>query len=140
MNHTEYGTVAIGSPNSIMRRITEQPEPIEESRTDYNVSTSTPWGVAQTAKHFGRGIVQYSTAGHGGFHVSAGLLKQMPEYLQTADLYASGADGWFEEDCAWAIVAVCFPERFPQQARLDAVRTMQSTYPEQWERFVNDTL
>lgn len=134
MNTTEYGTTAIGAPNSIMRHITQYPD-AELPRVDYNVSTRTPWGTAQSAAHFGAGIILYGTASHGGFHVSASLLNRIPDYLQTADVYAPGDAGWYEEDCAWAIVVVCFPERFQMQSRLDAMDTMRSTYPQQWERF-----
>lgn len=137
MNHTEYGTVAVGAPNSAMRRITEYPEPQTEPRHNYNVRTSTPWGTAQTATYYAHGLVNYSTAGHGGLHVSNGLLKRIPLYMQYADQYATGTAGWYEEDCGWAIVVVCLPEFFSMQMRLDAVRTMQSTYPKQWERFCN---
>jgi hypothetical protein len=63
------------------------------------------------------------------------LLKRIPEYLQTADAYAPGTSGWFEEDCASAIVIVCLPEFFPMEWRMDAVCTMQSTYAAQWQRF-----
>lgn len=145
-NHTEYGTVAIGAPGSTMRRITEAPEPKYPCThgaenwppTSYDVQTNTPWGPAQTASYFAKGLIQYSTAGHGGFHVSNGLLKRIPEYLQTADAYASGRAGWFEEDCASAIVIVCLPEFFPMAWRYNAMDTMRSTYPEQWERFCRE--
>jgi hypothetical protein len=143
MNHNESGTIAVGAPGSAMRRITEAPEPKwpctagAESwpPVDYNPRTSTPWGTAQSAYHFGRGVISYSTAGHGGFHVSNGLLKRIPDYLQTADQYAPGTHGWFEEDCASAIVIVCLPEFFPMAWRYNAVETMRRTYPEQWARF-----
>ena len=134
MNHNESGTVAVGAPNSAMRRITEPAEP-SEPRHDYSPRTSTPWGEAQSATYFAKGLIMYSTASHGGFHVSNGLLKRIPDYLQTADAYASGTAGWYEEDCASAIVIVCLPEFFPMEWRMNAVRTMQSTYPKQWERF-----
>ena len=134
-NVTEHGTTAVGAPNSAIRFITQYPEPELPRRNNYNVHTSTPWGTAQTATYFGEGLVQYSTAGHGGFHVSAGLLKRMPEYLQTRDKYTNGKAGWFEEDCAWAIVAICYPERFTQYERQEAVRTMQSYYADVWQQF-----
>ena len=100
MNHNDNGTVAVGAPNSIMRWLTELAEPAELPHTDYNVSTSTPWGVAQSATHFGAGIIQYSTASHGGFHVSAGLLPRIPDYLQTADKYAPGTAVWYRRGCS----------------------------------------
>jgi hypothetical protein len=120
------------------KRIADPVEPATERRRNY-VHTSTPWGTADCATYYGSGIVFYSTPGHGGFHVSAGLLKSMPEYLRTADKFADGTRGWFEEDCGWAIVAICFPDRFSMQNRIDAVRTMQSTYPAQWAKFVSES-
>jgi len=135
MNHTEYGTIAVGAPNSAMRRITEHPEPTHPPAVDYTVTTNTPWGTAQSATYYTKGLIMYSTAGHGGFHVSNGLLKRIPEYLQTADQYSDGRIGWFEEDCASAIVIVCLPEFFPMDWRMNAVSTMRSFYPKQWEQF-----
>jgi len=120
----------IGAPNSIMRKLTSLPEP-QEGMTRYDVSTSTPWGAAQSAKNYGTGIVQYSTASHGGFHVSRRLLLQMAEDMR-GDAYAPL--GWFEEDCAWSLVALAFPERFPLQARWDALDTARRYYPRQYER------
>jgi hypothetical protein len=104
--------------------------------TRYNVQTSTPWGTAQTARSFGRGIIQYSTAGHGGFHVSSGLLRRMDKDMR-GDIYAPL--GWFEEDCAWSLVVLSFPERFSLQARLDAVDTAKSYYPQQFQRLASRT-
>lgn len=136
MNHTEQGTIAVGAPGSAMRRIMSPPEPAQETATtNYNTSTYTPWGTAQAATYYAKGIVFYSTASHGGFHVSNGMLKRIPEYLQKADKYADGTAGWFEEDCASAIVIICFSELFPVKWRENAVSTMQSTYPEQWAEF-----
>lgn len=119
---------------SVVKRLQEAPDPTEFP-TNYNVRTSTPWGTAQTARQYGRGIVQYSTAGHGGFHVSAGLLEQMPESFKTADSYTDGHKGWFEEDCAWSLVVLAFPERFKREWRAEAVRTAQSYYPQVLEEF-----
>lgn len=135
MNHNESGTIAIGAPGSAMRRITEPAEPKVESMTNYNVRTQTPWGTAQSATQCGRGIVLYSTASHGGFHVSAELLKQMPEYLRIADKYADGNAGWFEEDCGVALVVISFPERFSMKWRETAIDIMKMVYPDQWKQF-----
>ena len=61
------------------------------------VSTSTPWGKADYAASYCRGITFYSTPSHGGVKVSAGLNKRIPESLRVDS-------GWYEEDCDWAIV------------------------------------
>ncbi len=136
MNTLENGNIAVGAPGSLMRRLHELPEP-ELEITRYGVSTSTPWGTAQTARNFGVGIVQYSTASHGGFQVSSRLLLQMAEDMR-GDAYAPL--GWFEEDCAWCMVALSFPERFPLQSRLDALDTLRSTYPQQFKRLCEPSL
>jgi len=130
MNHNNNGTIAVGAPNSIMRKLTSLPEPTP-SITRYDVSTSTPWGVAQSACNYGKGIVQYTTAGHGGFHVSSGLLRKMDEDMR-GDAYAPL--GWFEEDCAWCLVVLSFPERFNMKYRLAALDTARSYYPQQYQR------
>ena len=131
MNHNENGTVAVGAPNSIMRKLTSLPVPEFKDDTRYDVHTSTPWGMAQSAKNFGVGIVLYGTASHGGFHVSSGLLRKMAEDMR-GDAYAPL--GWFEEDCAWCLVVLSFPERFDMQSRLDALDTARRYYPQQYER------
>jgi hypothetical protein len=135
MNTTEHGTLAVGAPGSAMRRITEHPEPVSEPQVNYNVNAHTPWGSAQSATYYANGVIAYTTASHGGFHLSKTALRRVPEYLQTADAYANGRDGWFEEDCASAIVVVCFPELFKSEWRENAVSTMRHFYPEQWQRF-----
>lgn len=132
MNHTEQGTVAVGAPGSAMRRIMSAPEPLVEHITRYDVSTSTPWGTAQTAKSLAHGIVWYTTASHGGCHVSPKLLETMPEYLRGD---ACAPHGWFEEDCAWAMVAIAFPQHFTIKDRATAIDTMRQYYPEQWAKF-----
>ena len=134
MNVNENGTTAIGAPNSAMRFITT-PSDVLLPGTDWNCSTSTPWGTAQSAMRFARGLISYSTAGHGGLHVSSGLLARIPEYMRQAAVYGGGVNGWFEEDCESAIVIVCLPEFFPMTWRENAIGTMQSYYPKQWERF-----
>ncbi len=131
MNHTENGNIAIGAPNSLMRWLTDMPEPKQEPRVSYNVRTSTPWGEAQVAYYYAWGIVRYNTAGHGGFHVSAGLLRKMAEDMR-GDAYSPL--GWFEEDCAWCLVVLSFPDKFSKQARLYAVDTAKSYYPQQFAR------
>ena len=127
-------TNPVGAPNSIMRKFHDLPEPSAMQR-EYSPCKITPWGTAQSARRYGNGVIFYSTASHGGFHLSASALRRVPAYLQQADLYADGTLGWYEEDCASAIVIVCLPELFPLEHRLNAAATMQRTYPGPWEQF-----
>jgi hypothetical protein len=71
------------------------------------VPTSTPWGPAQTARKIANGIMVYSTARHGGYHLSPTRAAQVPASIRS---FAGGA--WFEEDCDWAVVCLVFPREF----------------------------
>lgn len=35
-----------------------------------------------------------------------------------------GSENWYEEDCAWACVALAFPDRFPAEAQEHARNTL----------------
>src|SRR5207248_2595464 len=70
------------------------------------MSTSTPWGLSQTTTRHAPGITFYSTASHGGFHLSAGRLAQVHPAMRELSGYPAG---WFEEDCDWAVVGLHFP-------------------------------
>jgi hypothetical protein len=94
---------------------------------------NTPWGPSQQTKRFSNGIVRVDTAGHGGYYVPAELQSQMPECYRKAD-------GWYEEDCEWAMVAVSFPDFFAPATVVDADRTLRNWYPTQWEEVNGRTL
>lgn len=106
-----------------------------ERKTTYP-KTSTPWGQAQTATKYGRGVVYYSTAGHGGFHLSPKMNAEVPDYLRTASAYAITKDkGWYEEDCEWAFVAVSLPDLFTVDEIVSALDTIRGYYPDAYEKF-----
>lgn len=69
--------------------------------------SASPWGPIQTVTKLADGIVSVTTASHGGICVSPSLLAKMPV---KSTPYSEG--GWFEEDCDWALVALCFPYAF----------------------------
>jgi hypothetical protein len=73
----------------------------------------TPWGESQTVRQIGAGIVQVSTASHGGFHVPRELLARIPKSEQAYARSWSGSASWYEEDCCALSVLVAFPEFFP---------------------------
>ena len=67
------------------------------------------------------GIMEYGTPSHGGIHVSATRLAQMPESWRES----FAGDGWYEEDCDWALVALAFPECFDKRALEHALGTAE---------------
>lgn len=91
------------------------------------MATNTYWGEAQTSEKIAHGIMHYMTASHGGYHLSAGRMREM---LTSYKGVGFGADkGWFEEDCAAALVEVTFPEFFTPERVAESIRTMRQWYP-----------
>lgn len=62
--------------------------------------SSSPWGPIQTVTALGPDVVSVTTASHGGLRVSLTALAQMPAPARQT---AYSRDGWFEEDCDWAL-------------------------------------
>lgn len=94
----------------------------------------TPWGAVQTLRIIAEGIVQVSTAGHGGLVLSDERLKAMPERFK---LNVYGGGRYFEEDCEWALVALAFPDAFTADYIQSAKETAAAYYP---NLAVNDSL
>ncbi len=102
--------------------------------------TSTPWGPSQDSNRIVVGIMFYHTAGHGGVHLSPKRNAQMPDYMRSED-------GWYEEDCEWALAAAVFFDEFLADAQnhKDITRdeyynivmdTVRNWYPTAYEKFM----
>ena len=94
--------------------------------------TYTPWGRAQCSEKYATGIVSYSTTGHGGFHLSDGMLAKMPENIRnwwSGQSHYGQSENWFEEDCEWAVVALAFPMCFTAFEVECATKTIKVYYP-----------
>ena len=90
--------------------------------------TQTPWGPSQTVEHIATGIIEYTTASHGGIHVASKLNKQMPESIRVES-------GWYEEDVDWVFVVVNFPQHFTQQKYAEAREIFRNLLPDIYERY-----
>lgn len=95
------------------------------------MGTRTPWGMSDSSKRYARGVVSYTTPGHGGFHLS----KTMNSLVHSA---WRKANGWYEEDCEWAIVALTFPHLFRAPEIAAARSTAKSWYPDGFEAFTGE--
>ena len=95
-------------------------------RREISSTASTPWGRSQGATVYAEGVVCHSTAGHGGFHLSAERNRKVHAMLQSRG-------GWYEEDAGWAIVALTFPHLFTSYERRCAERTIKDSWPDAWE-------
>lgn len=69
---------------------------------------------------------RHSTAGHGGFYLSADRNAKVLPLLRKVT-------PWYEEDCEWAIVALSFPDLFTAHERSLAEKTIRNTWPDEWE-------
>lgn len=90
----------------------------------------TPWGSAQYVKTFGRGIAECGTASHGGVRVSRGLAEKVMLAAVLKQAIKQGGYYWFEEDCAYALVVLTFPDRFEEKHHEYAHNAGKNWYPE----------
>lgn len=89
--------------------------------------TSSPWGGVDSAKEYGPGVWSVSTPSHGGFRLSSERNAAVADYWRSAD-------GWYEEDCDWAIVCATWPELFEPLWRQQADVTLRNWYPDAYEQ------
>jgi hypothetical protein len=118
-------------------RVAENAEHQREKRAlgrrEIRSSANTPWGPSQGATVYAEGVTAHSTAGHGGFHLSADRNRKVHAMLRAAN-------GFYEEDEAWAIVAITFPKLFTGFERRSAECTVKDSYPDAWEALTGTLL
>lgn len=86
------------------------------------MGTRTPWGTSDYSKKYAPGVIFYGTPSHGGYHLCATKNALVHEAWRRKD-------GWYEEDCDWAIVALTFPELFAEHLA-HARSTAKNWYPD----------
>lgn len=118
---------------AVLERAEHQRELTSLSRRDARVTASTPWGPSQSATFYAEDIVFHSTAGHGGFQLSSARNAKVHPMLRAAG-------GWYEEDEAWAIVAITLPHLFTAFERRCAERTLKDSWPDAWEKIFGTVL
>jgi hypothetical protein len=110
----------------VMENAGHQREKRALGRVEIHSRARTPWGTSQGAIVYAEGVECHSTAGHGGFKLSAARNRKVHPLLR-----AEG--GWYEEDCAWAIVAITFPQFFTAYERRCAEQMIRGSWPDAWE-------
>lgn len=98
------------------------------------VGSSSPWGPIQTVEPLGPDAAFVTTASHGGLRVSLAAMARLPEAVRETPY---SQNGWFEEDCDWALpyLALALDGFEPDGARAAevhaaAVRTVQRFHPQ----------
>ncbi|RWX74817.1 hypothetical protein EPK99_23255 [Neorhizobium lilium] len=118
-------------------RVFEHAEHQRESRglgrCEISARAYTPWGLSQHTTVYADGVERHSTASHGGFRLSP---------LRNCKVHPSlrVEDGFYEEDCAWAAVAITFPDLFTGFERRCAEVTIRDWQPAAWEKIFGRVL
>lgn len=87
----------------------------------------TPWGRSDGYIDYGDGVERHTTPSHGGFWVPKRLNKSIPDSYRRSN-------GWYEEDCEWAKVAVSLPHLFTDRERRTADRILRDWFPDEYEQ------
>lgn len=74
------------------------------------MAADTPWGKAQTTAVIADGMIEYTTASHGGIWISEERLERMSEPYKSIAPFAGRL--WYEEDADWALIALAFPDDY----------------------------
>jgi hypothetical protein len=126
--YSRYGHIE--NEAAFRARMIEQAEHRRElamlSRKVTRIACPTPWGPSQSATVHAEGIVEHSTASHGGFQLSTERNARVHPLMRSEA-------GFYEEDCDWAIVAITFPDLFTAYERRCAEKTLKDWSPEAWE-------
>lgn len=80
----------------------------------------TPWGPSQIDEEIAAGIIRVHTAGHGGFYLT-------PANNGSVHKAWRKANGFYEEDEEWSIVALTFPQHFTA-VQIDRAHRLSKTY------------
>lgn len=126
--YSHHGAVA--DEAEFQARMFEQAEHSRElralARPTVRMNCCTPWGPSQGATVYAEGIVSHTTAGHGGFKLSNECNVKIHPMLRCAG-------GWYEEDAAWAAIALAYPNLFTGYECKCADRTIRDSWPDAWE-------
>lgn len=94
---------------------------------------SSPWGSIHHVTEVAEGIIEVSTASHGGIKLNRQLNAQVPEYMRRKG-------GWYEEDCEWCLPAVALKLDETISRYEGAKNTMKHWFADEYEKFFNVVL
>jgi hypothetical protein len=109
----------------------------DQIRQKYNLPAGcpvhSPWGGVDHGKDYGEGIFSVSTPSHGGYRIPAKLNKTIPEVFRVKD-------GWYEEDCDWAVPVFFLSGRFDAEKVANARKTLRAWRWKQWEEHFGEEI
>ncbi len=93
----------------------------------------SPWGRVHGRTELAPGIVNVTTASHGGFLLEPETNARVPACLRNAG-------GAYEEDTEWSKVAFTFPHLFTRFERADARKLLIGSYPDEYQSLTGETV
>ncbi len=91
--------------------------------------SATPSGSADSVTDLGGGLYLVTTPSHGGIYVPDEQLAKIPTDRVAWSRYWSGAENWFEEDCAACFVVAAFPGLFAPDHVARCREAVETFYP-----------
>jgi len=137
----QFATKSRPEPGYVLEGDEDRPPSGPELGDVSNVreGSRTPWGAAQWVSHTAPGVVQVSTAGHGGVKLSPERNKMIHPALRNAS-------GWYEEDCEAGIVAWAHPDACPQPGQSpeevaeSGRQTVVNWFPDGYEKVTGERI
>jgi hypothetical protein len=99
------------------------------ARFSIHEGSRTPWGTADGVTHVAPGIASVFTPGHGG-------VKLSPERNKEVDPVWRNANGFYEEDCEWAVAAITHREAYSEEHQKYAHESARRWFPDEYEKVV----
>ena len=104
---------------------------------------NTDWGKADGATYYAPGIVSVFTPSHGGYIITDEVRATLPKEARIKSRSRIGHVpgqtvtvsnfSFYEEDCAWALLALGKPSIFTDREREYAERVLINDFPDEWE-------
>jgi hypothetical protein len=112
------------------------------------IGLNSPWDGIDWAQQMAPGCYSVSTPGHGGMLVLDAQNKQIPYPLRYDSFNRQGMQGWYEEDCDFAIPILRYHAEIAEHCGLTdqqhtencyrAVKAIEHYLPETWRTVVKN--
>ena len=92
------------------------------------IPVDSPWGKVESHGILGPGMVQVTTASHGGIRVYEWRLSLMDPSLVIPN-------GWYENNSQWCLPVIAFSEEFTSEVVGEAIKTFRDAFPERHQAY-----
>jgi hypothetical protein len=130
-NNTEVGQGTAGTLSEAKEAAKDHRYKMAQYAARFSIreGSRTPWGTADGVTHVAPGIASVFTPGHGGVKLSPARNKEV-------DPVWRNSNGWYEEDCEWAITAITHREAYSAEHQKYAHESARRWFPDEYEKAV----